>query len=511
MLVQILFTLGLASVTRGFTTFETKCSTPDTAVNFVSAADTRGTLEILWSCLFTIIACAWTVQHLNVPEQHEGRDLGWRGDVRWRLKDAWSSAKWMLATAIAPELLLGKAYGDLQDAKSNLRDLKKYAEIDEVPWSLTHSLFANMGGFVIRWNAGRIAANSSLVDGAYQTISEDSNTRHTVGTVQNQSGPDGQEPLDSMTQKSDNVTQVTQQTLPGLEVDLENTQAIERPSGTQSQVFHNPIYLTAPMILAIRKANVLTSLPCITMEEINDKSKRDAFAQAVALLQIVWTIVQIIARAARNLAVSQLEIAVVALAACTIIIYALNWSKPKGVQVPITMLQYQQEVPFQISSLLAAHSHSDIRRALWVQAFHISESEADLGSALRNDSNSSFDSDVQNLGATLLASVLFGGINLAAWRFVFPTAVEQTLWRIASLWSACAAFVCPGILVVVAISEFFVEKERFRAYSFWLFRLIFFLYVLARLYLVAEAFRSLCFLPPDAYVATWATNIPHLA
>ena len=36
-------------------------------------------------------------------------------------------------------------------------------------------------------------------------------------------------------------------------------------------------------------------------------------------------------------------------------------------------------------------------------------------------------------------------------------------------------------------------------------------YVVCRLYLVVEIFRCLCFLPPSAYVATWATNVPHVA
>ena len=37
------------------------------------------------------------------------------------------------------------------------------------------------------------------------------------------------------------------------------------------------------------------------------------------------------------------------------------------------------------------------------------------------------------------------------------------------------------------------------------------LYLLARLYLLVEVFRTLCFLPPDAYISTWAANIPHIA
>jgi len=38
-----------------------------------------------------------------------------------------------------------------------------------------------------------------------------------------------------------------------------------------------------------------------------------------------------------------------------------------------------------------------------------------------------------------------------------------------------------------------------------------FFYFIARLFLLVEVFRMLCFLPPDAYISTWAANIPHIA
>lgn len=66
--------LLFAVVARDYETFETRCTGPSKTVNFVSSADKRGTLDILFSCLFTLVACTWTVQYLNVPEQREGRD-----------------------------------------------------------------------------------------------------------------------------------------------------------------------------------------------------------------------------------------------------------------------------------------------------------------------------------------------------------------------------------------------------------------------------------------------------
>jgi len=41
---------------------------------------------MLWSSLFTIIARTWTILHLSVPEQQDGRDPGWKADLKWGLK-----------------------------------------------------------------------------------------------------------------------------------------------------------------------------------------------------------------------------------------------------------------------------------------------------------------------------------------------------------------------------------------------------------------------------------------
>jgi hypothetical protein len=144
---------SLVALAQAYTTFQPNCTAPSTSVNFVSSSETRGTIDILWSCFFTIIACTWTVQHLNVPEQREDRDKGWWGDIKWALKRTYSSGKWMLGTAVAPEFLIAKNLGDLGAISLHFEKLSQMAQEDEVPWSRSHSLFANMGGFVIRGNA----------------------------------------------------------------------------------------------------------------------------------------------------------------------------------------------------------------------------------------------------------------------------------------------------------------------------------------------------------------------
>lgn len=66
----------LAAPAQGFSSFNTTCTIPDRRYDYVQGPNTRGSLQIVWSCLATLIACTYTVLHLNVPEQRDGRDGG---------------------------------------------------------------------------------------------------------------------------------------------------------------------------------------------------------------------------------------------------------------------------------------------------------------------------------------------------------------------------------------------------------------------------------------------------
>ena len=46
------------------------------------------------------------------------------------------------------------------------------AEEDEVPWSRIHSLFANMGGFVIRWNVCERVGNVQEAESGSSTADQ---------------------------------------------------------------------------------------------------------------------------------------------------------------------------------------------------------------------------------------------------------------------------------------------------------------------------------------------------
>jgi len=50
-----------------------------------------------------------------------------------------------------------------------LKEFQEFGKEGDIPWSLTHSQFANIGGFAIRFNVDRLA--NHIGDIATQTIS----------------------------------------------------------------------------------------------------------------------------------------------------------------------------------------------------------------------------------------------------------------------------------------------------------------------------------------------------
>lgn len=79
-------------------------------------------------------------------------------------------------------------------------------------------------------------------------------------------------------------------------------------------------------VLSYHKFKTLLSsqklrFPEIDEAEINDRSKGDALSKGVALLQISWFIVQLIARTRQGLAITEIELTTAALAGLNSVMY----------------------------------------------------------------------------------------------------------------------------------------------------------------------------------------------
>lgn len=264
----------LITAAEAYSVFEITCAKPHIGINYVSSSNFRGTLDILWSSLFTIFACTWTLQHPNVPEQrhgyiHNGSDIdqisGWKENIRWKFKHFLRATNASILTTLAPEIIIGVAYNVRLQAREDHPILLRLADQDRIRWSLTHTYYANMGGFVL-----------------------------------------------AKEEKEENVNG------------------------------YNLHHLSGSDLIKLRKTNRISRLPDITEEEPLDRAKDDPFVRTVSVAQDIWSTTQILVRAVKKLSICPLELAVLAFAACAIIIYGLYWDKPKSIDVSTTIsLQHQ--------------------------------------------------------------------------------------------------------------------------------------------------------------------------
>lgn len=79
-------------------------------VGWVPSSTDRGTIDVLWSCCFTIVLCVWVSTYPNVPSKSD----------TWyeRLIDKVNLA---FIGLLGPDLLLGLALGQLGEARKIVR------------------------------------------------------------------------------------------------------------------------------------------------------------------------------------------------------------------------------------------------------------------------------------------------------------------------------------------------------------------------------------------------------
>ncbi|KAK4070273.1 hypothetical protein Trihar35433_4740 [Trichoderma harzianum] len=443
-----------------------------------------------------------TLVHPNVPEQRDDRDSGQSKNVKW-MSAQWKNAKWelrslyrctlrMLWTVIAPELIMVAASDDWMAARENCREMQEYASQDGVAWGVSHSHLANMGGFVIRCKP------------------------------------------------------------------------------TEEQKHHDPYHLTGRSLLALRQDGYIAKLPNITEAEIKDRSKGDALVKLIAIGQIVWSTIQIIVRAIRKLPVSPLEVAVVAFAVSAVFIYGLYWNKPQRVGTAIIidlekatcnmqnegtmsdegalmegalpegvvtiegatseevtpeegLILKQGAMPAKVYELLKSRGTKRLNKQF------VGDILLNLGISIKTKTLPGAPISVDSIsrggtkGSKLrlctvgVGAAVFGAVHAVAWDFTFPSTAELILWRWASIYTAaeplCAMllgfiFHFSGFLDKIGNSLGEVLRKTFIGVMFVLPTL---LYVVARVFILVEMFRTLCFLPPRSYISTWTANIPHLA
>ncbi|KAH6676302.1 hypothetical protein B0J14DRAFT_476870 [Halenospora varia] len=437
------------------TVCHTNLTIPLEGLNFVSGPNVRSTLSILWSSLLTILLCTWTIQHLALPPENEDDGkLRRKKLLKQFVRNLWKKLKWMLVAIVMPEFLVGRAAGGfIATRRSTLcKAMQGYAKDHKTQWTMAHAFYANMGGFVLT------APKSS-------------------------SPPDI--PMPILYQKNH---------ISGLQI---------------------PIAVNSAHLCMLMEKKLIKHLPSISKDAIKDKSKEDFVVKLLVLGQVLWLFIQLIERKLSSFSSTQLEIAVFSFAACTFITYIFLFGKPKDIRLSTKIVATRGLNDDDKNQLLCLN-----RFSFFETAFFFHKGTRKPAPTIPNDSYN-IEAELYNFVercekwtvssediGIACGAVIFGVCHCIAWNFEFPTPVEQILWRIAGVFTA-------AIIPLYYFGWFALSwVGTSRNVGYWTERILVYttytLCTVCRLYIMTEAFRSLFYLPPEAFVATWSGSIPHI-
>jgi hypothetical protein len=476
-----------------------------------------GASDTLYSCLTVILASTFLALHLNVPPTPpEARASAFYIKKWWAVPTMREFRRQLLRAAIvvvAPELLVSLAFGDWRAAVLGHYEFQHLGESEEsfssniTKWTRTHASFANMGGlrFVMEKGEKNIPETAhlrnnnrrQLVDTllekvrAHTTwqdiiaglieicvklrrlwqrskapINETTNIEvaHLRGSLEvqvetdsspNPSGPSNEESSIPRLQSIDLSDTILAATYRGDDVGGEEENEVPLPESNTIA-----IYLNATQIVMAQLLGILDEGPRLSKEEIEDKGKTSVLVKGLAILQLLWFTARAIIRHHQG-TLSQLELASCTYVMCTLLAYALYWSKPQGVQRPV-------EHRVHITDTVRAVTDEDLLRYLrplggssflvrnFLPPFGTdSESHHPTHPIPTDISLTTFcklgpekgqvlllDSDF----AGIIAGIILGFIHCLAWHHEFATLWERWAWRL-------AAVVITGSLVPYSIAN----------------------------------------------------------
>ncbi|KAH9959090.1 hypothetical protein BC827DRAFT_527183 [Russula dissimulans] len=405
--------------------------------------NSRSLWDIIRSCALTIFLCSWVSVHPNVPSPDEG----WPRVTLRRVG-------LMLATLVMPEGIIAWAL------RQQLAAGKLAGEYRGEGWTLTHGFFATMGGFI----------------------------------------------------------------------EYEGNQ---------------PIRVLLPNELGSYSLTGNGDFPRISKKEIQDKSKGDFISKAVVILQTSWFVMQCIARGVQGLPITELELATIAFAGLNFVIYVLWWDKPLNVECGVRV--YRKRItdspvddghvsltagfwvalgdalskfpaaivrgPFKDLDMLDLDEWPWLARVfVWpvIKPFFAIILGSDRDKVDEKRVSTFYPCDWGDITygpfLVIITASAFGGIHCIGWSFTFPSSIERTLWRAASVSITSVPF--PLALPTLLADH---VPDRLANMTLFLCGLQLFLYVLSRFVLLVLPFLCLRSLPPTAYhVVHWTSFIPHV-
>jgi hypothetical protein len=236
---------------------------------------------------------------------------------------------------------------------------------------------------------------------------------------------------------------------------------------------NRPIRVLLPEELESYSLTGNGDFPRISTSEIADRSKGDAISKGLVVLQTSWFVTQCIARGVQGLPITELELVTVAFAALNFMTYVLWWHKPLNVQRGARVYKKR---PTDSEELVGDGDAEDsvgfldaLRGALldarlakgsvtaWMPAWSLQVVRLPLlrysvrnrhGGGNYDNADDHHDlkmvntfypvkwavgSEASSLFLLGTITVVFGAIHSTGWFFAFPSSIERTIWRVASL------------------------------------------------------------------------------
>ena len=405
--------------------------TSASAPAYVSGPSGRSTVSLVTSCVFTLSLCVWSAIHINVYRVGTGF---WKRFFR--------KLAWAVLGSFMPEYVVWTAAQQLQSARA-LYKKRNASSVEESlhettarndadpPHSNCPAAASQQNGQRVQW---------TLYHGYFALMG---------GLVLNVKD----------------------------EVKLRDSHGRERAT------------ITPWGILRLAEWNMLPDVP---KNLIEPKCKSDGLAKALVCVQVLWMMIQTIARRIAGLPITLLEINTLAHIGCAIVLYAIWWFKPQDVTEPViidlTLCERCNYIlrgnDFGERGLISETSNNVIKEDI---VYHSRAVQVMLLSAL---------------------SCLYGGAHALAWNAHFPSNVEKLLWRVASCIVAGEGFI---LLLCLWRGSNLENNDR----SFTtLVNAVFILlvpYLFGRLFLITEAFIGVRSLPVGAYDSvTWINFWPHI-
>ncbi|KAL4769177.1 hypothetical protein BDW60DRAFT_225197 [Aspergillus nidulans var. acristatus] len=360
-------------------TFSPNCSFPrDIPSGFVKDPEIRSTMDIVWSCTSIIILSTWSVLHLTVPPDLKPQSK--RQQFRKQIYLLSRKLVWMGIMLAFPEYLV------------------ELAREDGVPWSLAHTVLANIGGIAVRNLGTRVPE--------FLIKFQKSQAKYLRGL-----GVIPWKPFQPHIALASTARTDTHEVLGSKEYYKRKHIA----------PLHGNIWVLDSKQLALARGHgIISRLPHLEENEIKDRSKSDGLVRLFALMQVLWLLVQLIVRSVEG--------------------------------IPFAALEPQDAgVPFYIGT----------------DAVVTPEAFAQIAEA---------------------APISF----LQTRHYYIPQSVIHQVFE--------------DRYQKKHVDRMMILMNR---WSKWSVTVLGPLYLSARIFIMVESYRSLYYLPAEAFISTWAANVPH--